>query len=143
MGLRRCYDGAVKKKAIGQILRHFVGSMASARIVSDAGQTGERGASGATRPTSCFTRRYQRRKKAGICVKCGKHPQQKTNVRCADCQEEHNECKIRARAKKRKEREKRLDLQCNVIPDHVNWLNIANTLVEQNRLLQSTARGIQ
>ena len=34
-----------------------------------------------------------------------------------------------------------LKVQCNSWPRH--WLNIANTLVERNRLLQFTARGIQ
>lgn len=47
-------------------------------------------------------RRYERRKKAGICVKCGKYPQQETNVRCGDCQEEHYARKVSTRATNRK-----------------------------------------
>jgi LSD1 subclass zinc finger protein len=103
MAFRTGYDDAVKKKTIGQILRPYC------RQHGICVHCFRRWAEHGARCQWCYRadlafqrRRYERRKKAGICRKCGKYPQQETNVRCADCQEEHYARKVRTRATNRK-----------------------------------------
>jgi hypothetical protein len=37
---------------------------------------------------------YNKRKKAGLCISCGKNPARKGKVKCADCAEQHQSARI-------------------------------------------------
>jgi hypothetical protein len=89
------------KRSIGKILRPFC------RKNGICVHCFRRWATHGARCENCYEsdlafqrQRYKRRKKAGLCVKCGKRPAQDTNLRCVDCEQKNQDRKTRARKRK-------------------------------------------